>query len=154
MKKIEKILQNPYVLFLPFLIAFIFYVLFNPTNGAGGDEPRYLFYAKNLLQGYYSPPGKPIYLINGPGYPIILMPFVALNVPFVYMALMNPFFYYFSIILLYKALNKIVTFKLVIAFSLAWASYLIAYQSLPYIHTEVFTYFLITLLIYSTNKSI
>ena len=41
-----------------------------------GDEWRYLYYAKNLLSGYYSPP-EHIFLWNGPGYPLFLVPFVA-----------------------------------------------------------------------------
>jgi len=152
MKKIEKIAHNPYLLFIPFLMAYIFYVLLMPTNGTSSDEPRYLIYANNLIQGFYSPPGE-IWLINGPGYPIILMPFLALNLPFIWITIMNAFFYYFSIILLYKALKEIVSFRFVLIFSLAWASYLIAYQNIPYIHTETFTYFLITLLIYSTIRT-
>lgn len=40
-----------------------------------GDEWRYLYYADNLLHGFYSPPAR-VFLWNGPGYPILLMPFV------------------------------------------------------------------------------
>lgn len=40
-----------------------------------GDEWRYLYYAKNLLHGYFSPPER-VFLWNGPGYPLFLAPFV------------------------------------------------------------------------------
>jgi hypothetical protein len=40
-----------------------------------GDEWRYLYYADNLLHGFYSPRER-VFLWNGPGYPILLMPFV------------------------------------------------------------------------------
>jgi hypothetical protein len=41
MKK-NQVLENPYLLFLPFLIAFLIYIIINPTNGTSGDEARYL----------------------------------------------------------------------------------------------------------------
>jgi hypothetical protein len=40
-----------------------------------GDEWRYLYYAKNLLHGLYSPRER-VFLWNGPGYPLLLVPFV------------------------------------------------------------------------------
>jgi hypothetical protein len=45
-----------------------------------GDEWRYVFYAENLLQGYYSPP-ETTFVWNGPGYPLFLAPFAALDLP-------------------------------------------------------------------------
>jgi hypothetical protein len=40
-----------------------------------GDEWRYLQYANNLLHGYFSPHGR-VFLLNGPIYPLTLVPFV------------------------------------------------------------------------------
>jgi len=146
------VFQNPYLLFSPFLVAFIIYILILPTDGKFGDQFRYLLYAQNLIHGFYSTPAPNIQLINGPGYPIILTPFLALKLPLLSITLMNAFFYYFSIIFLYKALNEIVSLKMSLTFSFIWASYCIAYQNMPFIHTETFTYLLVTLLIYSTLK--
>jgi hypothetical protein len=115
-----KITKNPYLLFLPFLIILIIYAILNPTDGYG-DEHRYLTFAKNLVHGFYSPPPPNVNLTNGPGYPIILTPFVALDLPLIYITLLNPFFYYFSIIFLYKALQKVVSQKVTLIFSFFWA---------------------------------
>jgi len=41
-----------------------------------GDEWRYIYYANNLLEGYFSPRDR-VFLWNGPGYPFVLMPFAA-----------------------------------------------------------------------------
>lgn len=41
-----------------------------------GDEWRYLMYADDLLHGFYSPPGR-VFVANGPGYPLFLVPFAA-----------------------------------------------------------------------------
>ncbi len=38
------------------------------------DEGRYLIYAKNLTQGFYVDSADPDF-VNGPGYPMVLMPF-------------------------------------------------------------------------------
>lgn len=43
-----------------------------------GDEWRYLHYAENILAGHYSPRER-VFLWNGPGYPLLLAPFVALK---------------------------------------------------------------------------
>ncbi|HWP04392.1 MAG TPA: glycosyltransferase family 39 protein [Polyangiaceae bacterium] len=43
-----------------------------------GDEWRYIYYAKNLIAGFYSPHDR-IFLCNGPGYPLFLVPFVKLG---------------------------------------------------------------------------
>lgn len=153
MKKIN-IIKNPYLLFSPFLLTFIIYIItFSPTDITGGDTARYLLYAHNLIQGFFSPPAPNIWLINGPGYPIIIVPFLMLKLPLISIALMNAFFYYFSIILLFKALKELVSFPLTLTFSMAWACYCIAYQSLPYILTETFTYLLVTLMIYTIVKA-
>lgn len=143
-----KITKNLYLLFLPFLVFFIIFILVNPTKG-NGDEHRYLTFAHNLVNGFYSPPSPNLNLANGPGYPIILMLFVALGLPFTYMTLLNAFLYYFSIIFLFKALEKTVSPSLTLIFSLFWACYYLGYQNLPYIMTETLTYFLISVLIFS-----
>ena len=44
-------------------------------RGLFGDEWRYLYYAENLLHGFYSPRER-VFLWNGPGYPLLLVPFV------------------------------------------------------------------------------
>jgi hypothetical protein len=151
--KINPIFKNPFILFSPFLIAFLIWVIICPPNGTSGDEARYLGYAQNLIHGFYSPPPPNVRLINGPGYPIFLIPFIALNAPLVCITVMNAFFYYFSIILLFSALKEIVSFGIALSFSLVWAFYYVAYQSIPFIHTETFTYLLISMLIYAVLKA-
>ena len=152
MKK-DNLIRNPYLLFSPFLIFFIAWICSSPPDGTFGDQDRYLWFAQNLINGFYSPPAPDIDLTNGPGYPILLVPFLLLKLPLITITLMNAFFYYFSIILLYKSLKEIVSINVALTFSLAWASYYIAYQNIPYIHTETFTYLLVSILIFSILKA-
>jgi hypothetical protein len=105
MKNIN-VTKNPYLLFAPFLILYIIIVLIFHKQGTIGDEGRYLMFAHNLIHGFYSPTGPNIDLGNGPGYPIILKPFVALHLPLIFMRLINAVFYYLSIVLLFKSLAK------------------------------------------------
>jgi len=152
MKKIN-IIHNPYLLFFPFLVAFILFVLAFPSDGKGGDELRYLYYAQNLIHGFYSPPTPNIQLINGPGYPIILVPFLLLKMPPISMTIFNAVLHYLSVVFLYKALKEIVSLGITLAFSMAWASYCIAYQNMVFIHTETLTYLLVSILIYLIIKA-
>jgi hypothetical protein len=145
--------KNPFLLFLPFLILYVLLIFIFSIDENYGDEGRYLFYAHNLLQGFYSPPAPDIDLGNGPGYPLLLVPFVALHLPLIYIKLMNAVFYYFSIILLFKSLQQIVSFKFAIIFSSLWALYPNIYEQLPYILPEVFASSLIPLLIFLLIKS-
>ncbi len=55
------------------------------------DEGRYLWFAENLTQGFYVPPEQPD-LLNGPGYPLILAPLVALKVPLLGLRMLNALF--------------------------------------------------------------
>jgi 4-amino-4-deoxy-L-arabinose transferase-like glycosyltransferase len=140
--------QNPYLLFSPFLLLFIILVFrfYNPAME--GDEGQYISLAQNLLKGFYSPPSPDINLWNGPGYPIILMPFIAMRLPLISITLMNAIFQYLSIVLLFKTLIQFVSFRKAIFFSFFWA---FCYSSYPFMYkilTETFTIFLISLLIF------
>jgi hypothetical protein len=146
-KKI-KLTRNPYLIFLPFLLIFIIFILAFQANALEGDEGRYLSFAQNLLHVFYSPPAPDINLWNGPGYPIILMPFVALHLPLICITLLNGVFYYLSIVLLFKALRQIASFRIALIFSVFWACYLNSYQDMVLIYTEIFYSFLISLLIF------
>ena len=149
--RIDKITKNPYLLFSPFLCFYIIYILVFPSDFSG-DEVRYLRYANNLIHGFYSPPAPHINFTNGPGYPLVLSPFVAMGVPLIYMALMNAVFYYLSVILLFKALKQTVELNIALIFSCFWACYYVAFQNLNTTVTEPFTFFLVSLLIFSLVK--
>ena len=111
-----------------------------------GDEQRYFYFANNLCHGFYSP--AQLNLWNGPGYPILLMPFVFLKVPLISITLFNAVLQYLSIILLYKSLIIYSNKKLAVFFSLCRASYFVTCQEMPNIISETFASFLVTSCIY------
>jgi 4-amino-4-deoxy-L-arabinose transferase-like glycosyltransferase len=146
-----KLLRNPFLLFLPFLLLYILIVLFLQSDTLWGDEDKYLTYAQNLLHGFYSGPDPN--LSCGPGYPILLMPFVALHLPLLVIKLVNPVLYYLSVVFLFKVVNRIASFKIAVIVGVFWACYINAYENLPLILTETFAIFLVAALMLSLIKA-
>jgi 4-amino-4-deoxy-L-arabinose transferase-like glycosyltransferase len=140
----SKAYANPYLLFLPFLVFFIGYIVLKNNNAFESDEERYYIFAQHLLKGYYSDPAPNVNLWNGPGYPMFLMPFVALKLPLVVIPLMNAFFHYLSIVFLFKSLIRFTARRTALLVTLFWAFYYNAYAELPYILTESITAFLVS----------
>lgn len=146
--KNRKISKNPFILFLPFLFFYIILILIFASDENSGDSGRYLLYAQNLSQGFYSPPPPYIDLGNGPGYPLILMPFVAFGLPIIYLQLLNAAFYYLSIVFLFKSLLLIVSFKFSVVMCLIWAFYPTYYEVMIYTLPEAFIESLIPIFIF------
>jgi 4-amino-4-deoxy-L-arabinose transferase-like glycosyltransferase len=147
-----KLSERPFLLFIPFLIFYVILILIFAKTANYGDENRYLKYAANLTHGFYSPAGPFLDLGNGPGYPLIITPFVALHLPLICIKLMNAVFYYFSIVLLFKSLRQIVSFNFALIISLVWALYPNTFEQLPYALPEVFASSLIPLLLFSLTS--
>ena len=96
----NKFKKNYWFFLLPFLFLYTFIVLKFYAEKLDGDESRYLMYANNLLNGFYSPKSE-IFLWNGPGYPILLIPFVFFQLPLIFIALFNAILAYLSLIMFY-----------------------------------------------------
>ena len=140
--------KNPFLFFLPFLILYVALILIFASGVHHGDENRYFMYALNLTHGFYTLPSPFLDLGNGPGYPIVITPFVALKLPIISIKLMNALFYYVSIVFLFKSLQRIISFKFAIILSLIWAVYPNTFEQLPYTLPEVFASSLIPILLY------
>jgi hypothetical protein len=148
-----KFTKNPYLLFAPFCIVFIVLVFFFHKESSEGDEGRFISYANNLCNGFFSPPAPNVDLGNGPGYPLIIMPIIALGLPMVYVILLNAFFYYFSIIFLYKTLELLVSYRLTLIGSFFWAFFYNIYEFMFVTVSEVFSFLLVTAVLFYTVKA-
>ena len=145
MKDTIRFLENkPFITFLPFLIFYCIFVACSSYKYDIGDAPRYLQFADNLLHGFYSDP-QDINLWNGPGYPLILVPFVALKQPLWVIATANAFFMYFSVVYVYKAVYLFKKTALAFCMAALWGCYYPAIAHVPAIITESFAFFLISL---------
>lgn len=140
-------------MFLPFLAVYIVLVLLFQTKGMVGDEGRYIIDANNLLQGFFSPPAPGIRLYNGPGYPILLMSFEWLKLPISAVRMLNPFFLYLSLVLLYKSLDYFVSLRTNIVCCLFLACSFNMFTYLWIAIPEIIAVFLVTLLIFLLAKA-
>ncbi len=65
-------------IFAAFFLFDLYWVARSLPHAPREDEWRYIYYAENLLHGFFSPRPR-IFLWNGPGYPLVLVPFVKLG---------------------------------------------------------------------------
>jgi len=105
------------------------------------DEERYLYYARNLTQGFYAPPDT-LMLWGGPGYPLILAAFILMGIPMIAAKVLNGVFLFLACYFVYLTLRYFVSDKLSL-----WGAYLLAgyipfYPHLPALLTEPLSVFL------------
>lgn len=69
-----------------------------------GDEARYVSFARNLTQGFYVTEDHPDFL-NGPGYPLVLVPFVAAGWSFLWARMLNGIFIGAAAVFLFRTVK-------------------------------------------------
>ena len=146
---IRKFARNPFLLYSPFLSFYACIIVIKREPTLIFDEARYVQFAHNLIHGFYSPSAPHIDLWNGPGYPLILVPFIAVHVPVLYITLLNAIFQYLAVVFLYKALKLITSHRIAAYSALIFAVYRNALSTLPVLFTEPFTCLLISAFVYS-----
>lgn len=145
---IRAIPRKPYLFYLPFLAYYSYIVFRDKWPSLYGDEIRYVDFARNLTHGFYSPFPQHINLWNGPGYPLLMAPLLAMHVPALYMTLLNAVFLYLTVVFTYKALSLVTNHRVALVCSLLLAVYPNAQSMLPILYTEAFTGLQIALIIY------
>ena len=146
---------NPWLVFLPVLALYIVLALkMTPHDIPIMDEGRYLGFAENMLHGHYHYKEGYQFLWSGPGYPIILLPFVALGSPLWPMKLLNALLLYTSVVTLLHLLRLYVSPKQALLGATLFAFYYPMYVvGLPYVMTESWSMFLIVMATYVTCKA-
>lgn len=144
--------QNIYFKLLPFLFFYIIICIKFSLEPFDFDEDRYVGFANNLLHGFYSPPFPNINVWNGPGYPILLMPFAYLKLPYLYFRLFNSVLLYFSLVISYKTFSIFSSNKSAITYTIILGLYYPIYYDSILIMTESFSWFLINLTSFLTLK--
>jgi hypothetical protein len=150
--KNSAIFKNPFVIFLPFLLFYSAYVLIFYNKTLWGDEVRHIQFATNLLHGFYSAPPPKISIDMGPGYPLFLLFFVGLRLPFLFVCLMNAVFTYLAVVFLFKALREIAPFKIALIFSIFFACYYNSLEHMALMYSESISLFLVSLILYLLTK--
>jgi hypothetical protein len=134
-------------MFLPLLLGYLAVILLFAKDQPVYDESRYLLFADHLLHGYYSPTDN-INLWNGPGYPLILTPFVLFQIPLVYARLLNAFFLFGSVLFFRKTLRLYMEDGPSFCFAYLLGLFPPLYGLVHMLYTETFSYFLISGFIY------
>lgn len=147
----SKTYRNPFLIFLPFLLYYVYHIVKHRYPELYGDEGRYISFAHNLLHGFYSPPAPDLNLWNGPGYPIFIALLKMLHVPDLRLSLSNAVLLYLSVVFLYQSLRLFVRERIALLFSLLWALNPNMIEISLSVYTEVFTAFLVSAIIYTIS---
>jgi len=136
------------LVFLPLLFIYTIIVILFSTNILQGDEGGYMRYATRIVTGLYFSSPTDVQLWWGIGYPLILVPFVALNIPLIYIKILNALFLYGAILFLYNTLNNYIRPIIALVIAFLGGLYLPFLRELPFILSESLTYFLVAGFIY------
>lgn len=138
---------SPWLVFLPFLLLYGVYALkVTPHDHLILDEGRYWGFAENLLDGHFHYEEGYQFLWSGPGYPLLLVPFVAFDSPLWVLKLLNALLLYGSVVFLFRTLSLYVSRQKSLLVSLLFACYYPMYEvGLPYVMTEAWSMFLTVL---------
>jgi len=136
---------------------FIYVVMLNTNRFSPdciSDECRYISFAENLLNGFYSPPFPNINLWSGPGFPIILMPFVSLHADRSLLILLNVLINIGVIIVLFKTAILFISQYNALIVTLFWIFYYLHYQEVFTVLTEPLTTLLLISFTYFITRYI
>lgn len=145
--------KNPWIFFAPFLVLYTCIIYIFQGAALTGDEPRYIQFAQNLLHGFYSPKEE-LNLWNGPGYPLLIAPFIKIGFTPTGLRMINGVLQYASVVLLYQTLLYWVSEKKAFVLSFFWACYYIAFKEMTYVYTECFANFLVSLFLYYSSQNV
>ncbi len=124
------------------LFLYLFIILAASNNVLWSDENQYVMFAKNLTHGYYASEGD-IFLWNGPGYPLILAPFILLNLPWLTAKLLNALFLFMAILYFYYTLCFYMRERTAMCFSYLLGIYPPFFRYIHVLYTETLSIFLI-----------
>ncbi|SDD92762.1 hypothetical protein SAMN05421636_102344 [Pricia antarctica] len=139
-------MKNRSLILLP-LLALYWMLIVLYDSSLKGDEFRYLRYANNLIQGFYTDPNNPD-LSNGPGYPLILLPFVALKIPLLVPKLLNGIFIFIGVFYFHKTLQFYTKQKYALIFACIIGLYPPFLRWMIYLYSESFSFMLMSVFIF------
>ncbi len=127
---------------LPLLLIYVVISVLYVDSDLEDDQGRYAMYAKNLSEGFYAP-SDTLYLWNGPGYPLLLVPYVKVNVSLIWAKFLNPIFLFCAVCFIYSILREYMSPKMSLAGSYALGLYLPALHPMTLLLTEALSMFLV-----------
>jgi hypothetical protein len=129
--------------FIPLLLLYLVIVIIFSSNKFAGDESGYVRYANHLINGYQAAPGENR-LWWGPGYPIILAPFIFLKIPLLAAKILNAVFVFGAVLYFYKTVSLYFENKHAIILTFAMGLYPPMLTLLNVVMTENLVYLLVS----------
>jgi Dolichyl-phosphate-mannose-protein mannosyltransferase len=146
---------NSWLVFLPFLLLYaVLSLVTSPHDQLVLDEGRYWGFAENLLNGHFHYKEGYQFLWSGPGYPLLLVPFVAMDSPIFVLKLVNALLLYVSVVYFFKLLKLYLAPSRALLTAVLFACYYPMYEvGLPYLMTEAWSMFLSVMATYLICKA-
>lgn len=94
----------PILRLLPLLALYLAWAVLKSRPELIGDEGRYVVGARNILSGFLASE-ESLFLWNGPGYPLYLVPFVGLGLPLVLAKLGNAVLLFLALVRFHQSLG-------------------------------------------------
>jgi 4-amino-4-deoxy-L-arabinose transferase-like glycosyltransferase len=140
---------RPEVWLTPLLLFYVAWTVVNPDLGGAGDEGNYLAYAERLTHGDYASEERPDgYLWKGPGLPLMLVPFVALDAPVELARIVLALLLGGAVLLFHRLLRLRLSERASLLGALALGLYLPFLRTLGYVRSEPVAVFLVVLAMY------
>jgi 4-amino-4-deoxy-L-arabinose transferase-like glycosyltransferase len=127
---------------LPLIGLYFILIISFGHNELIADEGRHVEYALNLTNGYYTDLENPSFR-NGPGYPLLIAPLLALGISNVFITLINALLLFGAVLFFYKTIVNYVGHKKALAFSYLLGLYPPFFKWLVYLHSEALAVFLV-----------
>lgn len=135
------------LLYLPLLLIYIIIVLVFSSDILIGDESRHFNYALNLTNGYYVEAENPNFR-NGPGYPLVLAPFIAVGCSLLTLKFLNIAFVAMAVFYFKKTIDLFAEGKFALIAVYMIGLYPPVLRWLPFLYSEPMAYFLMCGLIF------
>jgi 4-amino-4-deoxy-L-arabinose transferase-like glycosyltransferase len=140
---------RPEIWLTPLLLFYVAWTVVNPDVGGAGDEGNYLAYAERLTHGDYASEERPdSYLWKGPGLPVMLVPFVALDAPVELARIVLALLLGGAVLLFQRLLRLRLSERASLLGALALGLYVPFLRTLGYVRSEPVAVFLVVLAMY------
>ncbi len=139
--------KSPWIKFLPFIFFYAVIAAWFSAPELIADEPRYLRYAQNLLDGLYTNSENPEFK-NGPGFPLILAPIILVGAGKQLIVILNALYVYLTLVFLYKCLKFYTSDYRATWVVIFFGCFPVVLKGLTLVHTESVSVMFATLFLY------
>lgn len=145
--------SKPLPLFVPLLVLYLGFVIGIASDKLVGDEIRFMAYATNLTNGFYTQADNPE-LINGPVYPMVLALFKLLDSPLLIPKLLNAILLFMAVFFFYKSILLLSGQRCALLLAYIFGLYPPFFKCLPYLYSDILAVFLVSGLLYYSIRII